>query len=89
MPLSVFANAARLRVVGLLEWVAAANFLVGIFSPSGTPSERCRAPGCFIAPLIQFLAMMIFLCVEGAPEGFPDLVPDLQIQGQDVSGIAS
>ena len=49
----VFARFARRASFGLSECAALASFFAGIFLPSGTPSCRCSAPGCLIAPLIQ------------------------------------
>src|SRR5579871_6382322 len=64
MPFRVLARAARLRVVGFFECAAAGSLPAGIFWPSGTPRSRCRAPGCLMAPLIQFLATGSLLAAE-------------------------
>src|SRR5258708_35930045 len=70
MPLSVFARPARWRIFGFLEWLAAASFLAGIFSPCGTPRSRCNCPGRLIALLIHFLAIFGLL-VEFTPAVIP------------------
>ena len=67
MPLSVFARPTIFRICGLDDFDALAILFAGIFSPSGTWSARCNAPGCLIAPEIQCPA----LPPEARPIGEP------------------
>src|SRR5260370_37714916 len=54
-------SARRARLPSTPPFLAAArNLPAGILDPCFTPNCLCKAPGCFIAPLIQFfLAILI------------------------------